>query len=571
MPDINFATGLIDGFYGKAAEERDRREKNALEAAKFLMSSGRVRNFEDLAPLLDIASGGQGTPMGGKKPRGFKAGLKSAAGQGDPQSILAMFLDPILKKQGGGAGPGTAPGSSGQPPSPAGGPPGPAAAPGGPPAAQPGPMGTTGSAGSTGSPGSPSPQARPQSPFLSDEEMADKETGLTIRKDEALTQAKIARADRLTQQFVTQGMDPDQAREAAFDVLGMKFPARKPAAAKSIGKAVPGSSLPDDAKTVEGQPIDPEKRKAGTWQPVLVTGANGEPEVRYTPGAGAKGAASFTGANEQIYQQLKGIHPDWDEERLTYETAKEAFRLEQMKGRAMVVKLNESAASNDDLDTLSDQLLDGTLLPATLSKRDKNFNHLLALASKKSVARGGKPVNFTQMALQYQAAQRFAATINGSNIMRFNTLATSVVNTIDEVQRLADELRQGSVQLWNKAKRSTILQVYGNTKYSAQAAQYVAAVNTLKEEFANLVNGGYAPTEPAFALANQQINADYGVKDLSAGLDEVQRLINYRQQALYDQRPIVPQFGGGAVQGGGGAGAPGAPGAGAGPGRNPYR
>jgi DNA-directed RNA polymerase subunit M/transcription elongation factor TFIIS len=70
-----------------------------------------------------------------------------------------------------------------------------------------------------------------------------------------------------------------------------------------------------------------------------------------------------------------------------------------------------------------------------------------------------------------------------------------------DVQRLADQLKQGGVQLWNRAKRSTIQQVYGNTPQSALAAQYVGAVNTLKEEFANLANGGYAPTEDAWKLA----------------------------------------------------------------------
>jgi hypothetical protein len=60
----------------------------------------------------------------------------------------------------------------------------------------------------------------------------------------------------------------------------------------------------------------------------------------------------------------------------------------------------------------------------------------------------------------------------------------------------------------------------------------MTAVNTLKEEFANLANGGYAPTEAAWKLANEQVNGDYGVKQLGASIDEIQRLIRYRLQSV---------------------------------------
>ena len=67
----------------------------------------------------------------------------------------------------------------------------------------------------------------------------------------------------------------------------------------------------------------------------------------------------------------------------------------------------------------------------------------------------------------------------------------------------------------------------------------MTAVNTLKEEFAQLAAGGYAPTEDAWKLANSQINGNYGVKDLRASLTEVQRLINYRLGAFANQRPTT--------------------------------
>ena len=62
----------------------------------------------------------------------------------------------------------------------------------------------------------------------------------------------------------------------------------------------------------------------------------------------------------------------------------------------------------------------------------------------------------------------------------------------------------------------------------------------MKEEFANLAAGGYAPTESAWKLADQQIHANYGVNQLNASLDEIQRLIRYRVNAIPNLRTLGP-------------------------------
>ena len=211
-----------------------------------------------------------------------------------------------------------------------------------------------------------------------------------------------------------------------------------------------------------------------------------------------------------------------------------------------------AADGEGDADTLAQMLVDGTLLPSMMSRRAETFNAILAKANKLSIKQTGQPVNFVKLQTDYNAAQRFVSNMNGAQMIRFRALADSVVSTINEVRELGRELQQGNVQLWNRARRGTILQVYGNTPQSALAARYVGAVNTLKEEFANLAQGGYAPTEAAWHLANGQINGDFGAKDLDASLREVQRLINYRIQAFDEQTPrtlggpsVLPGVGGG--------------------------
>lgn len=198
-----------------------------------------------------------------------------------------------------------------------------------------------------------------------------------------------------------------------------------------------------------------------------------------------------------------------------------------------------SAGTAEDTDDNARQLFLGNILPTDLSKRGNSYNATLAKANRLSLKELGKPLNINKLKLDYEAAKRFASSMNGNQMVRFKGLAESVVNTIDEVRRLGDELKQGGIQKWNSVKRGTIQQVYGNTPQSELANQYVGAVNTLKEEFANLANGGYAPTDAAWQLAHQQINGDFGFKDLNASLTEVQRLINYRVSAFNDLTPTT--------------------------------
>lgn len=144
--------------------------------------------------------------------------------------------------------------------------------------------------------------------------------------------------------------------------------------------------------------------------------------------------------------------------------------------------------------------------------------------------------------IEWKRAEKQVATLNGPQMTRFVGLASSVQNTIDEVNGLAKEMDLGGIPAKNAFELKAFMNVEGNSKNGQLAARYIAAVNTLKEEFANLANGGYAPTDPAWALANQQIDGNFGVKQLGASLGEIKRLINYRIQGV----PGLSKMGAGA-------------------------
>jgi hypothetical protein len=164
-----------------------------------------------------------------------------------------------------------------------------------------------------------------------------------------------------------------------------------------------------------------------------------------------------------------------------------------------------------------------------------------------------KGFNLAEAQLEWQRATKQVQSLNGPQMTRFVGLAHSVDSTINEVRNLSKQMNMSGVPALNSVELQRYIQTEGNSPNGQLAIKYVSAVNTLKEEFANLANGGYAPTEPAWTLANQQINGNYGVREMDASLTEVQRLINYRLQGVPGLSTLGPgapdrYTGGGAVQ-----------------------
>lgn len=194
-------------------------------------------------------------------------------------------------------------------------------------------------------------------------------------------------------------------------------------------------------------------------------------------------------------------------------------------------------------------LRDGTIPPSMLSKRNTKgeYTKILSEAHKQGI-------DMSKLERDYQAAKKFAGSMNSQQMIRYKGLANSVVNTIDEVATLADQLKQSGITPLNRVSLEAKMRLAGNTPQGQLATRYMAAVNTLKEEFANLAQGGYAPTEAVWSLANRQINENFGVDQMHASLTELRRLINYRTQAFEE---LTPMYGYGRTGGQGpGGGSP---------------
>lgn len=98
MPDMDFASGLLGSFFKTAIDEKHRRDTNNLDAANYLLQSGRIRDVNELLPLFGDAG---------------KTLQKQQGKAGSPGAMLGMLVNPILKQNGQGQGSGSTGGAGG--------------------------------------------------------------------------------------------------------------------------------------------------------------------------------------------------------------------------------------------------------------------------------------------------------------------------------------------------------------------------------------------------------------------------------------------------------------------------
>ena len=105
-------------------------------------------------------------------------------------------------------------------------------------------------------------------------------------------------------------------------------------------------------------------------------------------------------------------------------------------------------AVKPDYANIGDAIIAGLQPPPTSTQLRTSGNKALAnyLAQKGFDA--------TKAALEYKAATQYVTQLNSQRMIQYRGLATSVVNTIDEVKDLATQVKNSGVVPWNTAKIS---------------------------------------------------------------------------------------------------------------------
>lgn len=134
--------------------------------------------------------------------------------------------------------------------------------------------------------------------------------------------------------------------------------------------------------------------------------------------------------------------------------------------------------------------------------------------------------------LEYQGAVADVKSGHSPQTQRYTSLANGVINSIDAVKEAAEKLHLNGMGIVNQQNLDAQLQLEGRSQaVEKPATEYVAAMTTLRGEIARLESGGYAPTEDAWKLADEQVKMSYGYTQIEKSLNTMQRMLRFRFDA----------------------------------------
>jgi hypothetical protein len=165
-----------------------------------------------------------------------------------------------------------------------------------------------------------------------------------------------------------------------------------------------------------------------------------------------------------------------------------------------------------------------------------------------------KDINLADLQLEWRQAERMVAAATSPQVVKWQSTALSVQNTISDVRKLSQGLNMNSIRIINKANLERKIQVDQSTPDGKTAQSYINKVLALRGELATLEQGGYAPTQDAWEVAKGQIDTSMAVGSMDAALSSIDDIVGYRLKAMHT---INPRFGQGSRYMGGSGAAPG--------------
>lgn len=178
-------------------------------------------------------------------------------------------------------------------------------------------------------------------------------------------------------------------------------------------------------------------------------------------------------------------------------------------------------------------ILDGTIPPPS-STRPSPYNDKLNAAIKRV---GGENADLTNMTQQYNAEKKLASTMGSSKMVSLAGAFGGVINSLDELDKIATELDQSPLKAFNKAKLFAMAETG-----DLLAGRYKTAYTMLQDELGVAIMQGNSPTDKSIGMAQSALDSA-GSKDVMlAQTGEMRKLLNYRISVFKSMSPYASAF-----------------------------
>jgi len=212
---------------------------------------------------------------------------------------------------------------------------------------------------------------------------------------------------------------------------------------------------------------------------------------------------------------------------------RETYRLDQ---RPIVV--NPQQASNAE--AIADAIISGDQ-PPDLKGMYRYGPEVRAILAKKGY-------NLTTASIDWQAAQKHFATLNGAQQTRLRQAVDTAIHSLDVIDDLSAKWKGGRFPLLNRANLALAKNGIYGAEVQSVAQQLEAQISDLTSELGNAYMGGNSPTDHALQLAAKNLSADWSQQVLKDMTNLARTNLQIRQNAIQNigaigaspQNPYAP-------------------------------
>jgi hypothetical protein len=143
-----------------------------------------------------------------------------------------------------------------------------------------------------------------------------------------------------------------------------------------------------------------------------------------------------------------------------------------------------------------------------------------------------KGLDLKQLALDYQAEQSFVKSINSTQQLRLRQLIPSVLNGIDDLDKLNEDFKRTGIKAFNKASLEYYANGGGSKEQQQIAQKFTSQMTVLADEMGSIFMGGNTPTDRSLDMAQKLFRGDFNDTALKASNEQVKRNLGYRANAI---------------------------------------
>jgi hypothetical protein len=240
-------------------------------------------------------------------------------------------------------------------------------------------------------------------------------------------------------------------------------------------------------------------------------------------------AAASTGDENTVNQYSKIV------EAMKGDSALEGLKLihsdlqTRIKAKAAEgVRQEKLAKEKSEITSIGDAIISGDQPPDLTRLYGKSAG------VKKYLADQG--FDLTKATNDWTATQTLAKALNGPQQLRLSQAISSVEESIPELLKVSREFERVGWVPANKAELKIALSGTDKNKKEA-ATRYITQIDLMKDELAQSFQGGGVPSQAAFKLADDILEPAYGVKQLEAGVKQLQSNLKIRRNAISNSTP----------------------------------